>query len=166
MKSIPFKRKLKHLRKKFQRENLNSYNARKELNLFIADYGAYFDYISDLDAILRLKDRDSRRFKKLIIRLGKAAKKKNSIVRVFDVLNFIRQGYVRNPDDFKNYITDPRNIPFYKAFKVKKLYVHEKVVLAVSEEKAANVRFSLSDQPVVLENVTKELNIEEYKKTL
>jgi hypothetical protein len=164
MKAVPFKRKLKHLKKKFQRENVDSYNTRKELNLFVADYGAYFDYISDLEVIIRLKDGDSRRFKKLLIRLGKAAKKKNSIVRVFDILNFIRQGYVRNPDDFKNHITDPRNIPFYKAFKVKKHFVHEKVVLAVSEEKAANTRFDLFNQPTVLENVTKELSIEEYKK--
>jgi hypothetical protein len=62
MKAVPFKRKLKHLKKKFQRENLDSYNTRKELNLFMADYGAYFDYISDLEVILRLKDGDSRRF--------------------------------------------------------------------------------------------------------
>jgi len=165
MKAVPFKRKLKHLKKKFQRENKNSYETRKELNLFMADYGAYCDYSSDLEVILRFKDADSRRFKKLLIRLGKAAKKKNSIVRVYDLISLIKYGYVYDPSSLRNRYSDARQIPFYKLFKIIKQSVCEKVTLGISKESAEN-NFGFSHNPIEVEFQTTELNIEEYKKIL
>lgn len=165
MKEVPFKRKLKHLKKKCQRENLDSLGIKNELNQFFAQYGAYCDYSSDLNDILRFKDADSRRFKKLVIRLGKVAKKQNSVVRVYDLISLIKYGYAYDPSSLRNHFTDARQIPFYKCFKIIKRSVCEKVTLGISKE-SVETKFSFSHKPVEVEFETTELNIEEFYKNL
>jgi hypothetical protein len=126
MKDISFKRKLKHLKKDFQRRNILFLDRINEIKKFFFQYGAYCANENNLERILKFENNDSRRFKKLLIRLGKAAKKKNSLVRVIDIINIISDEsccYV-----FENYecvkISDPREIIFYKYYKIKKTHLH------------------------------------------
>jgi hypothetical protein len=136
MKDIPFKRKLKHLKKDFQRRNILFLDRINEIKKFFFQYGAYCANENNLERILKFENNDSRRFKKLLIRLGKAAKKKNSLVRVIDIINIISDEsccYV-----FENYecvkISDPREIVFYKYYKINATVEYEREILEVSEK--------------------------------
>lgn len=137
MKDIPFKRKLKHLRKEFQRKNTPFIEKADEIKKFFFQYGAYCSYTSDLEIILKFGDAHSRRFKKLLIRLGKAAKKKNSLVRVDDIIATTKDNkpcYYCHETYKWIEISDPREIPFYKYYKVNATVEYEKEILAVSEK--------------------------------
>jgi hypothetical protein len=137
MKDIPFKRKLKHLKKDFQRKNTPFLERFDEIKKFFFQYGSYCTSESELELILKFKDADSRRFKKLLIRLGKAAKKKNSLVRVHDIITTITS----NKPCYYCYetykwieISDPREILFYKYYKINATVEYEKEILANSEK--------------------------------
>jgi hypothetical protein len=140
MKDIPFKRKLKLLKKDFQRKNISFLDKIYEIKKFFFQYGAYCANENDLERILKFKDNDSRRFKKLLIRLGKAAKKKNSLVRVNDIINSISDEpccycFVNNEWVV---ISDPREIVFCKYYKINATVKYESEILAVSEKFATD----------------------------
>ena len=170
MKDIPFKRKLKHLKKEFQRKNTPFLEKADEIQKFFFQYGAYCTYTSDLETILKFGDAHSRRFKKLLIRLGKAAKKKNSLVRVDDIIKTIKD----NKPCYYCYetykwieISDPREIPFYKYYKVNATVEYEREILAVSEKFALHsfyTPYAKSAKNIKIES--KEMLIEEVSNKL
>ena len=56
MKDIPFKRKLKHLKKDFQRKNTPFLERFDEIKKFFFQYGSYCTSESELELILKFKD--------------------------------------------------------------------------------------------------------------
>lgn len=170
MTNIPFKRKLKHLKKNLQREKASYWEKRNKILEFFKPYGADAD-IRDMEKILRLNDKDSKRFKKLLVRIGKAAKRQNSAVKVCDLLDFVKNERIVDPShktlplfyDFK-FITDARKIPFYKFYKVKTVIHYERDILAISEDIALGQSGFLRKQNTSQYEIT-VLPIEEYMKT-
>jgi hypothetical protein len=170
MKDIPFKRKLKHLKKEFQRKNTSYFEKADEIKKFFFQYGAYCSYTSELEIILKFGDAYSRRFKKLLIRLGKAAKKKNSLVRVNDIITTIK-GNKPCYYCYETYkwieISDPREILFYKYYKVSATVEYEKEIFTSSEKFALHsfyAPYAKSAKNIKIES--KEMLLEEVSDKL
>lgn len=138
MKTIPFRRKLKHFAKNAQRENALGKTdsvAKKEFQNFFINLGVYVHGRVTPSILLGLPLDKCKRFYKLCKRLGKAAKKTDSIIDGHTLLNMVQWGFIfdRNsgsPDK----IHDPRKIPFLKFFRVDVVQSHSVYVLDTSGE--------------------------------
>lgn len=146
MKTIPFRRKLKHFAKNAQRDNAlgrTDSDAKKEFRNFFINLGVYVHNRVTPSVLLRLPLDKCKRFYKLCKRLGKAAKKKNSIIDGHTLLNMVEWGFIFDSNSgSSDKIHDPRKIPFLKFFKVDVVQSHSVYVLDTSEENVLKNRKS------------------------
>lgn len=142
MKNIPFRRKLKHIIKNNQRNKALKITVSEDA---LKDYFLEMNvYIGNLNAatFLNTSTQKTARFYKLCRRLGNAAKKQNKIIDGRLLWNIVSWGYFLS--DSNQRISDPRQIPFLKFFKVDVIQKHSVFVLDNDEQSVLKNRMDFN----------------------
>jgi len=127
MKNIPFRRKLKHIVKNKQRNNaLKIPETGDDLKDYFLEMNVFMSN-SDASYLLKTSHKKTARFYKLCKRLGNAAKKQEKIIDGRLLWNIVEWGYFLNESGKR--VSDPREMPFFKFFRVDVVQTHSVFVL-------------------------------------
>jgi hypothetical protein len=141
MKTVPFRRKLKHFIKNEQRcKALGIENPDSLQDLFL-NMGVFYKNVC-ARTLLNAGKKKSDRFYRLCKRMGAVARKKGMFVDGLSLWQIVNWGFMYNSTDITIRISDPREMKFMKLFKVDVVREHSVYVLGESEQDVLKKRKS------------------------